>query len=799
MPEIPSLTSGIQYLSPNGDGIKDEATLTFTIKLFVKSESGYVPEYGIQILSSGDEVVAQEVTTEEQDIGWFASIFRGYELFELEKSLTWDGKDDDGNPVADGAYKVKVWVKDSSKNETRIDVDDFVVDTRAPSVIPGLPESLLFSPNGDEVMDEFPLSLREGSKEPLWTLEFFNEGGDAIRTLTWEDSVPTDFAWGGEKDDGVQADDGPYSLRLTSEDPAGNGFSWEAGGIFLDSRTPMVRQAVENAFFSPNEDGILDEAVITFEYDDSEALSWSWSLSRAGVVVRQVTGEGAPPEKVAVDGRDNQGGSLPQGDYLFAYSVTYENGWRPVIQETLGLDVTPPQIDVRISSPIFSPNGDGLNDQTSVTFKSSEKVVWRGSILDMAGRAVVETDSDRTTSLFVWDGSDSQGEPVADGDYLVSGIFTDRAGNLTYGEPVTLSVDNRKVAITLTAPGGFSPNGDGLNDTLYLDVEADLYEDVERWTLVFLDETNEVLRTFSDTDTLPYTLSWDGSREDAESAGVPVTEGLYSARLVVRYRKGDVVETTTTKPFYADVVPPDIQLQITSNPFEKTEEGIEGEVFMSLLVDNESIITDWSLNVYDDQGRILRSYDGKGDPSGDIAWSSRDNSIGLNEAMENVTVLLKVADAGGNVATLERQVPLDILVVRRGGKLFLMVPNIIFGAYQHKITSAGPVMEARNRNSLKQVADIHSRYSHYHLGLEAHALNIYRGGPRENPEEDILGPLTEKRAETVRAALIELGISPDSITTEAFGGQFPTADVTDRAVRWKNRRVEFLMIEASEK
>lgn len=330
----------------------------------------------------------------------------------------------------------------------------------------------------------------------------------------------------------------------------------------------------------------------------------------------------------------------------------------------------------------------------------------------------------------MWDGTDARGEAVEDGEYLVLAVFTDRAGNVAYGEPVTLMVDTRPVSLALGAPSGFSPNGDGFNDTLYLDVEADLYEEVERWTLTFLDGDGEVLRTFSGTDTLPYTLAWDGSREDAVSAGVPVTEGLYAARLVVEYRKGDVVGAAT-EPFYADVVPPEIQLLVTSDPFEKTDEGIEGSVFMSLLVDNESIITEWALDVYDDKGNVLRSYSGAGDPSGDIAWSSRDNGIDLSEEMENFTIALRVTDAGGNVATLKEQVPLDILVIRRDGKLFLMVPNIIFGAYKHTLASAGPALEARNRDSLIQVADIHRRYPHYDLGLEAHALNIYRGGPRE--------------------------------------------------------------------
>jgi hypothetical protein len=327
-----------------------------------------------------------------------------------------------------------------------------------------------------------------------------------------------------------------------------------------------------------------------------------------------------------------------------------------------------------------------------------------------------------------------------------------------------------------------------------MDVEADLYEGVKRWTLKILDQEGQTLRTFTGTDTLPRSLSWDGTREAAESAGVPVTEGIYAARLLVEYRKGDIVGAAT-EPFYADVNPPKINLLVTTDPFAKTDEGLEGNVFMSLQVENESIITDWVLDVYDDRGNILRSYNGAGDPSGDISWSSHDNGINLSEEMDAFTIALRVTDAGGNVSRLEEKVPLDILVVRRDGKLYLMVPNIIFGAYQHTLSSAGPALETRNKDSLKQVVNIYQRYPDYGLGLEAHALNIYRGGSREAAEEEILLPLTERRAETVKSALIDLGVPSAAISSQAYGGEFPISDVTDRATRWKNRRVEFIMVE----
>jgi outer membrane protein OmpA-like peptidoglycan-associated protein len=43
----------------------------------------------------------------------------------------------------------------------------------------------------------------------------------------------------------------------------------------------------------------------------------------------------------------------------------------------------------------------------------------------------------------------------------------------------------------------------------------------------------------------------------------------------------------------------------------------------------------------------------------------------------------------------------------------------------------------------------------------------------------------------VKKALVEMGMDPERISMEAFGGQHPIVSVTDTSVRWKNRRVEF--------
>jgi outer membrane protein OmpA-like peptidoglycan-associated protein len=246
-----------------------------------------------------------------------------------------------------------------------------------------------------------------------------------------------------------------------------------------------------------------------------------------------------------------------------------------------------------------------------------------------------------------------------------------------------------------------------------------------------------------------------------------------------------------------------VSAAVTSDPFVRTDGEIKGEAFATLKVEDESPIAEWTLDLLDQKGEVVRTYDGKGDPSGQVAWrgelqasaaAARDYQGNPTQYRETYSLRLALADVHGNATTYRAAVPLDVLVLQKDGTMFILVPNIIFGAYRHELDSRGADFYRRNMESIRRVADLARRYPQYGIGLEAHAENIYLGRPREAAEEQILFPLTQRRAESVRKALIDLGVPAGRITSNAYGGKFPIADVRNPEVYWKNRRVEFLLV-----
>ncbi len=801
VPVIPPVTSGTQYISPNGDGVQDSAVLKFSVTVYVKSKEGYVPEYGIQILDAAGNILKEVKETEKSDIGWFASIFQGYKKFTLSREISWDGTNRDGKRVPDGTYKVKLFVVDSSGNKKETYVDDFVVDTVKPSALIVPPEKMIFSPNGDGNLDTFTIKVTQATKEHLWKGTILNAAGSVVRTYTWEDSIPGTVVWDGKDDAGTAVSPGTYSYTLKATDRAGNvSDPIELKNIVLDNTDTKVAIVIKTPWISPNGDGIKDSTDVFFDEAVKTGITgWRWDVvDRNGKVYVNKKGTGEPPASVTLAGTDDSGSPMPEGTYTVNFALTYLNGNAPAASEVFTIDVTPPRITVTDSNPIFSPDGDGKNDATDIQFTSSEIVTWKGSIVSASGKTVAAKTSQDTTSLIIWDGTDMEGHDVKDGSYSVIASFTDRAGNTTAIPPFPLKVDTRPVSVMLAAGKGFSPNNDGRDDVEKLVIDASQYDDVGGWSLNILDAAGNIVKTFSGKDTLPKTVEWNGMVNNAAGQSVSAPEGSYKGVLTAYFKKG-VTKKETSKPFTLDTTPPEVALSAAPDPFAKTPGGgVEGDVFVTLQVTDNTQVKSWSVDLLNAGGEVLRSYSGEGNPSGDITWkvaADKKTADSVTASGSDIVLKLTVTDEGNNVTVYEKKVPIDILLVEKDGKKYISVPNIIFGAYKYALGSAGIKFLNRNNESLDKVAAIYRRYPGYSLILEGHALDIYLGSQRQAREEKILVPLTRHRAETVKKALVKRGMDGNKIKVEYFGGLHPIVSVHDRTVWWKNRRVEFVMVE----
>jgi len=906
-PQIQIQTSGPQYLSPNGDGVKDTADLSFSVTLRVKSDKGFVPEYGLTIENPSGTVVRTVQQTEKSDLNWFVKIFTGYKSFTLTKTITWDGKNDSGQIVPDGTYKAKLYVVDSNQNKQTAELSDFIVDTKPPTVSISAPNGLLFSPNGDGNMDTLQIDQTDGTSEQQWTGTFADSNGKVVRTVKWENTAPKSFAWDGKDDSGQVVPDGTYTYTLSGVDQAGNkSKDYQITGITVNTEKTPVSVSLSNPYISPNGDGVKDTTSIRLTANTTEPIgSWSLALDNSsGATMRQINGKGEFPGSVPFDGTDTRGNVLPDGSYMVVLKATFQNGNVETSRTPLVIDTTPPTLGVSFTNPYFSPNGDGIKDSSTasfsvsgsvpveswkmallsgsgsvlaenqgagdppqsltwdgkdrsgnpapqgeykvrfavtmedgissettapltidttppkvevtastpiftpnssdskntevISFTSNEPVTWEGSLADAHGQQLLTTTQPMSLQKVTLDKSVPQVESAPDGVYKLDLTFTDRAGNSAKAQPVNITLISKEISTKIVAAPAFSPNGDGTADVLSATVNTTSNAGIAKWDIAVLDSNGNVVSDYPGTGALPTEFRWNGVVGQQSGGNVMAPDGTYTLRLTVNYTNG-ITGQAVSNNFQLDTKPPTVTANASPNGFYVSSNGIDGSVSATVDVKDADPIARWGIDILNPDGSLLKSYSGQGNPSQQLTWKGTLPLPG--KAPTEVSsypfgVRMTATDSVGNATTVTAHVPIEVIgKMRADGKIQMLVPNVLFGVYKYALDSRSAQQGAENMQILHKVASLLQQYSSYDLEVDGYSMEIYKPGtPQYTREESIIIPLSRNRSETVRDALVNMGLAADRVVAKHFGGLHPLVDPHNVELRWQNRRVEFILL-----
>jgi len=157
---------------------------------------------------------------------------------------------------------------------------------------------------------------------------------------------------------------------------------------------------------------------------------------------------------------------------------------------------------------------------------------------------------------------------------------------------------------------------------------------------------------------------------------------------------------------------------------------------------------------------------------------------------------LTVIDEVGNKALIKKVIPIDVLVLREGNRLKIRIPSITFAPNTDDYTNVSSEAYRKNMWTIKRLAKIFNRYRQYDILIEGHAVHVFWRDPvkAKAEQENILVPLSKKRAEAIKKALVKHGIRADRISTVGKGGSEPIVPFSDQENVWKDRRVEFILI-----
>jgi flagellar hook assembly protein FlgD/flagellar motor protein MotB len=388
----------------------------------------------------------------------------------------------------------------------------------------------------------------------------------------------------------------------------GAGLTWFVG--VTDKTPPSIAvDYPETLWISPNNDGIADALEFPIRiYDQRYVTEWVFEIKNdSGEAVRTYRNKEIRPETQGVrnvfirlvmvksgveippslrwDGTSDSGETAPDGRYFFTVSAADDNGNTITTQSfEVVVDNTAPEIEIAElpeSARIFSPDGDGNKDTIEIGQSGSREDLWEGGVYDAEGNRVKTfTLSDTEPELLAWDGTDDGGLIVADGVYGYRITATDRAGNTGSAALDNIIISTIQPAVSLAIGDAyFSPNGDGIKDTVALIPGVPVREGIVGWDISVRNAQADVERTITGGNAggaPPARIDFDGKN----NGGTVLVEGIYNGALSVRYRNG-YVSTAYSPSFTLDLSPPSASVRAGYTAFSPNNDGNQDEMIIT--------------------------------------------------------------------------------------------------------------------------------------------------------------------------------------------------------------------------
>jgi outer membrane protein OmpA-like peptidoglycan-associated protein/flagellar hook assembly protein FlgD len=788
------LVIDLAAFSPSGNSVKTTETLFPSVPV----KTGIVG-WRLSVLDKANREV------------WFQT---GDDATSLKDRIAFDGKDPNTlKTLPEGQYQGKLSVSYINGFNAVASSPSFVLDVTPPSGTVSADRSA-FNPAGAQGQNTVHF-LQKGVKDAKWTAEISGSDGKGVRTFSFPLAPAADVEWDGTDDAGKPVADGVYVYRLKAMDNAGNSFASDPVTVSVDTAKKAVRLIADYKAFSPLPGSPKDRLTLTAQVQANEKVK-SYELSivaldaptvAAGSAVRTWKDRRGVPDTFIWDGKTDAKTRAPDGRYTAHLTVSYLNG-DSADSETSGilLRTVAPSIQLSASPLLFSPTESSKLKVVNFSQKSVPGDDWTGVLSGSDGKVVRTWTWQGQAVDFVWDGKDEAGNIVPDGIYRYDVTSTDVAGNKGSGSVPAITVDQRQVQVFVTASEtGIAPNG-GLKNSVNFNLIVKLREGIDTWRFSIVGEDGTEKSVFSGKgDEVPNKIVWDGR----DSSGA-VVQGLYYGKFAVDYRKGDHAEARTGN-ILVQTDPPRAEVSLTPELFSPDNDSSNSDLTIGLNVNDKSDIASWSFEVHEvavvegatpdtkPADRIFKSWGGTGTPAKTITWDGHSDRGELVESATDYPFVFTVTDALGLTARVEGAISVDVLVIRDGDRLKIKVPSIVFRANGADFNGLDADTVANNTKVIKRIAQILNKFRDYNILIEGHAnsegkIGGYSAASIAKEETSELIPLSTGRAELVKKLLGDNGVDLNRLSTKGMGSSEPVVDFKDAQNRWKNRRVEFILI-----
>jgi gliding motility-associated-like protein len=342
----------------------------------------------------------------------------------------------------------------------------------------------------------------------------------------------------------------------------------------------------KDLYLSPiNQDGIMDTISVPMNIPETKGLkiqgytieirspldeivfSKTWKDEPKGLFKRKHPA--VVPGEVLWNGTTQSGEWAADGDYYLmveVYDYTGNNGFLGPVK--IIVDNTAPYAELYFPYSIFSPNGDGSQDSLDIYQKaSSSEALWVGSVKNKKNELIQTFKWNRIAGNFSWNGRTGEDKLSPEGQYSYSLESTDEAGNkfqLGYDQ---IFIDNTTYPVQMKLLGSdqFSPNDDGVMDTIRIDVQAAEKNKIKSSKLKIINAAGDLIKDLTPDSLGVYTF-------DGKKSGKTLPEGYYYASLEVQYNNGDIQKAVSGK-LKLDLTPPSAVVKVSLPVFSPNNDG----------------------------------------------------------------------------------------------------------------------------------------------------------------------------------------------------------------------------------
>ncbi|MBQ9281949.1 MAG: OmpA family protein [Treponema sp.] len=489
--------------SPDGDGNSDVLLITQDV---VSDSGSPVNNWTGRIIDASGNTVS------EFDFGSF-----------LPDEVEWNGLDDSGKLAADGKYRYVLSATDLAGNSSETSVSDINLDTSKTELLLAV-SPVAFNPAGsDRNKSSVKLTpvVKAGSTINEYTVEIKNAAGESVWSQNGT-ALPSVISWNGLSNGGTRCDDGKYTAYLSTKSQNGSEAKTSSQGFVLDTVAPSVALETAYTLFSPDGDGKKDTVKISAKTSSED--KWTAVIyDSKNQEVRSYSWQGSVPPSIEWDGTDYAGNTVEDGNYRIVFASEDAAGNKGNA-EIAGIRVDKREAKAYITAELdaFSPNGDNFLETQKLSLRPSLKDgvdSWSVTIVTPEGKVIKswnEQDQKDMPAEINWNGLDSEGK-IAEGAFIANLKIAYAKGNEVDVNSSLFICSVTPPQLTVkTAPQYFSPDNDGENDDLYIQLKGNDVVPLKNWSFTIKDPNGKPFWSTSGKSSITERIIWDGRGKNGE-------------------------------------------------------------------------------------------------------------------------------------------------------------------------------------------------------------------------------------------------------------------------------------------